>query len=80
MKHIKLYEATMQEEMANDKILKELTDAFVQVITKSMKIKIEDIKSIDAYNKYTLLNTKYGTVRIDYELDQTGRLGNSTNT
>jgi len=67
MKHIKLYEVTMQEEMANDKIEKELSEAFFRVLLNGMRIDFKDITSVDAYNKYTIITTKNAKIRIDYD-------------
>lgn len=62
MKHLTLIENYQSEDLPESKI----PEAFMQILYKGLKISFNNVKDVDAYNKYMVLHMKNGEkIRLD---------------
>jgi hypothetical protein len=64
-------EGSTPGEKMNDELRVELTEAFLNVISKGMKIPLAQIKDVDSFQKSTMITLKNGSKHvITYMLDE----------
>lgn len=71
MKNLRKFDELSEDahEQAESPMYEALEEAFMQVLMKGMRIDPEQVKSLDSYNKYIILNMRSGDkLRIDFDV------------